>query len=510
MIVPCYPTYNIYSHVAKTTTALGPVCVATSVDKMPEWDAEVIDENNFHYHSMRTSDGKVDHDKLQKLRQADVIGLYGGLTSTIPRLYSIAKKYKEMGAVVIAGGQHFIEETIEEALRSGVDYVVVGEGEEVIQKLLSAISSGVDPEGISGVQYLKNEVIIKTKPAAPITDFSRSPQPDFSLVRSAKITLYPIERIRGCGMECEFCTVKGKPRPSSPERFISQISKLVETRNVRHFFIVDDLFGQQREETIRLCKLLSEYQETIGIRLDFTAQIRLDKAKDDLLLNAMREAGINTVAIGFESPIEEDLQTMNKHIRQEEMINLVKTYHKHGFFIHGMFIFGYPSVNEVASAITIGQRIKLFRSFIRKARIDTIQILLPVPLPGTELRKRLEMQQRIYNVQNVGWEFYDGNFPLFEPQDPNTSEQLLHASQKIMGSFYRFKNLFWVGFHVFSFPAIIIFLYDIRQGWKHWYRRWRNSIIRFGGWLTLKSWRADFKRNHFATKLQQAKALLKS
>ena len=45
------------------------------------------------------------------------------------------------------------------------------------------------------------------------------------------------------------------------------IGILVETKDARHFFIVDDLFGQQRNETIRFCNMLRDYQKNIGRRL---------------------------------------------------------------------------------------------------------------------------------------------------------------------------------------------------------------------------------------------------
>jgi len=46
IVVPAYPTFNIYSRIACKTTALGPVCVATAVREIGGWDVEVIDENN--------------------------------------------------------------------------------------------------------------------------------------------------------------------------------------------------------------------------------------------------------------------------------------------------------------------------------------------------------------------------------------------------------------------------------------------------------------------------------
>src|SRR4030042_1527861 len=85
IVIPAYPAFNIYSHIAKKTTALGPVCVATAINKSGKWDAEVIDENNLRLFGPKASTGAA-HDFLQKTRPADGVGFYGGLTSTIPRL----------------------------------------------------------------------------------------------------------------------------------------------------------------------------------------------------------------------------------------------------------------------------------------------------------------------------------------------------------------------------------------------------------------------------------------
>ncbi|MFA5361719.1 MAG: radical SAM protein [Candidatus Omnitrophota bacterium] len=509
IVIPAFPAFNIYSSIARTTTALGPVCVASVVNEMGGWDVEVIDENNLRLYGPRKDDGGADHGFLQKLRPADVVGLYGGLTSTIPRLYEVARYYKEKGVVIIAGGHHFLEENIGEALRSGIDYVILGEAEETIQELLTALKEKKDVSGIKGIAYLKNGQVMLTPERKPILDFDKYPLPDFSLVRYAKIKLYPVGRIRGCGMDCEFCTVKGKPRCASPERLLENISQLLETRDARHFFIVDDLFGQQREETIRFCNMLRDYQSGLRQRLDLTCQIRLDKALDTELLIAMRQAGINAVAIGFESPIKEELESMKKHVKPEDMIALARIFHKFGFLVHGMFIFGYPLKEGTGFSMTANERIKWYRDFVRKSRIDTIQVLLPIPLPGTELRRRLNAQKRVYSIQDVGWEYYDGNFPLFEPDMPLTAEEMQNSVRKIMGKFYQFRNMFRLGFQIISFPALIFFLHDIRVGWRQWYRPWRNSLLRFGGWFIVKGWTVEFKKGPFSQKLKDAREKLK-
>ncbi|MHC4545146.1 MAG: B12-binding domain-containing radical SAM protein [Planctomycetota bacterium] len=472
---------------------------------MEKWDVEVIDENNLGKFGPRSDTTGADHEFLQRQRPADVVGLYGGLTSTIPRLYQIANFYKKQGIITISGGQHFVEETIPEALSAGIGYIILGEAEETIKELLQAIEGNQDISEIKGIAYLKNGKPVFTAKRESLMDFDKLPLPDFSLVRYAKIKLYPVERIRGCGMNCEFCTVKGRPRHAEPERLLEQISLLVETYNAKSFFIVDDLFGQQRDETIRLCKILADYQRRIGRRLTITVQIRLDKARDQGLLSAMRDADIRTICIGYESPIEEELQAMNKHISSADMLSLTKIFHEYGFLVHGMFIFGYPLEDNSGFKMSVNERAKCYKDFIRKAKIDTVQILLPVPLPGTELRDRLIRQKRIYPLEDIGWEYYDGSFPLFEPDEPLNSEEIQQGCRKIMGRFYQFGYMFLVPVNILSFTRLIFFFHNIRLGWRKWHRPWRNYLIRFGGWITMRRWSSDFKKDAFSTRLQEAK-----
>jgi len=509
MVDPVYPAFNVYSYSARRTTPLGPVCVATAVNEMEGWDVEVIDENNLRWYGPKAEGKGVDHELLERLRPADVVGLYGGLTSTIPRLYEVARFYKNKGAITIAGGQHFAKENIMEALSSGIDYVVIGEGEETVKELLLALSGKKEFNEVKGIAYMRDKNVIYTRERAPIIDFDKLPLPDYSLVRYAHIQVYQVERIRGCGMDCEFCTVKGKPRYASPERLMERISFLLETKDARKFFIVDDLFGQQRVETIRFCNMLRDYQKRVGRRLDLGVQIRLDKAKDPELLSAMREAGINFTAIGLESPIEEELRAMNKRLRPEDMMKFIKIFRNFGFLIHGMFIFGYPVKKDVKFKMSAKERVRCFKNFIRKSKIDTIQVILPVPLPGTELRRRLQEENRIYRLQDVGWEYYDGNFPLFEPDEPMTAEEMQASSMEIMGKMYRFEYAFVVPLNIFSFPYLLFFLHNIKYGWKIWYRSWRQSIIRFAAWITMKKWAGDFKKSDFTSKLKQAREHLR-
>jgi radical SAM superfamily enzyme YgiQ (UPF0313 family) len=508
IIIPAYPAFNIYSRVARATTALGPVTVATAAREMEGWDVEVIDENNYQRSGPVTAAGLPDHEALQQLRPADLVGLYGGLTSTIPRLYELARFYRERSVPTVAGGQHFVEENIAEGLQNGVDVVVRGEGEEALKELLQALEGRLSRENIAGIAFLDGDRVVLTPERMPLSEFDSFPLPDFSLVRYARIRIYPVGRVRGCGMDCEFCTVKGKPRYARVERLLEQFASLYETRGAREFFIVDDLFGQNRRETIRFCNLLRDYQREARTRFHITVQIRLDKAKDAELLQSMLEAGINHLAIGYESPIGEELKAMDKRLNPEDMITLSRLLYKAGFMVHGMFIFGYPLAEGIDFSMPAEERIRRFKKFIKSAQLDTVQVLLPAPLPGTELTRRLKEQNRIFPKDLVGWEYYDGNFPLFIPDAPMTPEEMQASSHRIMGRFYRFKHMFHIGLHILWFPVLFFYLPNLKRGWEKWYRIWANQVTKFGGWLLLRRWYAAFKKDPFSRKLAEAKRIL--
>jgi len=440
MIVPKYPAFNVYSHIAKKTTALGPLCVATSVSKMAGWDVEVIDENNYRFPGPVDQQGLPDHAALQQMRPADAVGFYGGLTCTIPRLMAVARLYKGTGAFTVGGGQH-LEAVPKEALRGGIDVVVNGEGEITVQELLEARDCGRPLEQVPGISFLKDDVPIATSPRAPLEDFEPLPLPDFGLLRFARVKVFPVGRIRGCGMNCEFCAVKGRARCATPEKLLAQMSYLAEGHRARHFFVVDDQFAQDRDQTLRFCRMLHDYQRRMGLRFFMTVQIRLDCARDAELLTAMRNCGIGNLAVGFESPIDEELRAMGKRLKAAEMVELARIYHQHGFLVHGMFIFGYPMRPGFEFRMRSVERVKRFRKFFRKARLDTVQVLLPVPLPGTRLRARLQKQGQVLPNSEIGWEYYDGNFPVIAPDPPLTAEDMHKSMLSLMGGFYRFGRL---------------------------------------------------------------------
>ncbi len=490
IVIPAFSEINIFTRIAKITTALGPIMVATAADKLWGWRVEVIDENNY-CRGPRDKEGLPDHKVLQDENPAAVVGLFCGLSSTMERAWQIAEFYRQQSIITVAGGWH-VHYQPEESLKKGVDIVTHGDAENTIWQILRAIERKEPFSKIPGISFLQDGQV-KTTQSESISDLNNLPFPNFGLLKYAKLKMYPIGRIRGCSKNCEFCSVRGKPNWASAEHLFKIVKWLVETRGAREFFIVDDRLEEDRGGTLDFFMLVSE---KYGRALDFTVQIRLEAAKDTVLLNAMKKAGVRMVCIGYESCLDEELKAMRKGYLSSDMVKWTKIFHSFRFFVHGMFIFGYPLKEKVVS-FSAKERVKRLKKFIRQCQLDTIQVLRPIPIVGTDLRLRMEREGKLFPLEIVPWSKYDGNYVCYRP-DEMTLGELQELPIKIMRRFYDPISFVRIPLKTVFFP----FDYLIR-GWRRWYRGWRNDILKFGGYLLIKRWLRHYGRQSFLKKLRK-------
>lgn len=526
LVIPKFPYFNVYSRVKMPPR--GAVSVATAVTSVEGFTVEIIDENNFK--------GPLDHELIQRERPANIVGFYGGLTSTIPRLYEVASFYQSLGVPTVAGGNH-VNARIEEVLSSGIDAVVMGEGEYTLPELVRAISCGRELSAVSGISFKRGSQVVNTPRRAPIQELDRLPYPDFGLIRDleTRIMFIPLGRTRGCNFVCEFCAVGqhlGHTRSNSPGYVMEEIISSVE-RGWKDFFFTDDNFAQDRDGTAELCKMISEYKQKTGKRLYFSVQVRVDVARDVELLELMREADVETLCIGYESPIEEDLKNMKKGLNLKKLDEYTQTLKKYGFYIHGMFIIGYPTFKDSRCKLDISlpERVERFWQFIKRNDIDTVQVVKPVPLPGTVLEKKLKDENRLYPLTHVGYSKYDGNWLCFEPDSGIDPQDFMLRTE---GLIKRFFNLWMIPKLFYQVPLYPLevglrflsgflgellvnrnrnlgslfrksFAHARRQAW----RKFRNLRLRLGGRIILEKWKKDFESENFFCTLEKARAELK-
>ncbi|MEE9584486.1 MAG: radical SAM protein, partial [Candidatus Brocadiales bacterium] len=510
----------------------GAVSVATAVAQTGRFRVEIIDENNFS--------GSLDHRVIQKESPADFVGLYGGLTSTIPRVYEVASFYQSEGIPTIAGGNH-INAMTKEALSSGVDVAVNGEGEFAVPEALDALSNGDDINNVPGLTIMRDGQAFATPLRLPIQDLDTVPIPDMSLFRDLQTPIHfvPLGRTRGCDFVCEFCAVSqhlGRTRSSSPGYVMEEIVKSVENGK-KVFFVTDDNFAQDRDSTAELCEMIAGYRRKTRKKLYFVVQVRADIARDKRLLELMRAAGVEGLCIGYESPIEEDLKNMKKGLNLKRLDEYTQTLKSCGFFIHGMFILGYPTFRDSRHkmGMSIRERANKFWEFINRNSIDTVQIVKPVPIPGTILSKKLKEENRLFPLELVDYSKYDGNWLCFEPDAGIDPRELMSETERILKRFYSYGSLSKVLYQIPLYPMELTYRVlnrmlprltnpaarcDVRNlsafiqksfadGKRDADRKFRNAKLRLGGRVILERWKRDFRKEGFIDTVDKARAFIK-
>ncbi|MFA5144672.1 MAG: radical SAM protein [Candidatus Omnitrophota bacterium] len=327
-----------------------------------------------------------DYSKLK----ADYIGI-SILTSSARRGYEIAKKFPK--DKVIMGGVHATllpEEAIQFA-----GQVVIGEAEEVIADVV---------EG-----KIKDAFVY----GKPVEDLDSLPYPDFSLIKGfrAPSLITPISTSRGCPFDCSFCSVTKifgrKYRFRSAENVIGELR----SGRSRQFFFCDDNFTANPERTYKLLNLMLKDK----IR-SWSCQVRCDATKDAKLLNLMAEAGCSVVCVGFESINQKTLQAYQKNQTVAQIIDAIRSFHKKKIKVHGMFVLG----GEDDNIKTVWDTVR----FAIKEKIDTMQMSILTPFPGTKVHEFLEKEKRIFSKD---WSLYNGQHIVFFPKLVSARELQSHV-----------------------------------------------------------------------------------
>ncbi|MBD3309972.1 radical SAM protein [Candidatus Woesearchaeota archaeon] len=558
-IIPQYPEhskYNIYGKIRMPP--VGIISVLSQVQHDQNLEVYAIDENN--YVGPKDFMGMPDHGFLQERKQADMVLLYGGMSNSIPRMFSVAKQYKRFGAITIAGGSH-VDALPEEALRSGIDIVVHGEGELIFKKILRAWKQekGLDRNilnKIRGISFLdEHGRHIFTGKGSPITDLDKLEQADLTLIKHLRErwSAIPINRGRGCNFNCEFCVVNrqyGRYKAASVERAFQQVVKYSDL-GYRRFFFTDDNFAQDPDTATELCKMIGDYKRRFRKKIRMIVQVRSEVAEDEKLIEAMRYAGVDMLAIGYESPVDEELKAMKKGVTVEKLTERSRKLSKH-FYLHGMFIFGYPvsTDSEQKTRLTLKQRAKAHARFYKKAKIDTLQVLNAVPLPGSELRARLEKEGRLLPLETVGWDKYDGLFLCYVPEEGASAYELQNLPRLLMKKKYLGNSVIskinysnwmdWAFNATVGFPVLFAVFYTKRfminileekgkkrmeqdkgtdrprlipkrnifhesmvMAWKDIRRIWRNLAIMTYGGRIVKRWFKTYRSSDYSKKIRK-------
>jgi anaerobic magnesium-protoporphyrin IX monomethyl ester cyclase len=373
-IVLVRPKYN--THVITPPLGLGYLASYLKQHHIP---VKIIDalRDNCHTHSLL---------KEIQAEKPDAVGITC-LTDFYPQVVRLSQSLKKRGFKCIIGGVHPTFLPYQTLKQSKADFVVCGQGEIALRKLVKA--KFVD-QNIPGVYSLKNlrkntriskAQVIKNLDNLPFPDWEQlNPRTYSTAPHGAFVKNFPIGSImttRGCPYKCSFCASKNfydrTIKYRSTNNIIQEIKYLINHFGVKEIHFEDDNLTLKRNHIEKLCQAIIKHK--LNISWTCPNGIRADRV-DEPLLRLMKKSGCYLIAFGIESANPQILKNIHKLETLADIKKAIQLTHKVGILSQGFFIFGLPGDTKqtMENSIRFAKQTKLAR-----VHFGTLQIL-----PGTE------------------------------------------------------------------------------------------------------------------------------
>jgi radical SAM superfamily enzyme YgiQ (UPF0313 family) len=322
LVWPKYPdTYWSFSFALKfvskkaSNVPLGLLTVASLLPR--EWNRKLIDLN-------------VSELKDRDIAWADFV-FVSAMSVQSASVAHIIKKCKSLNAKIVAGGPLFTEEYDH---YPEIDHLVLNEAEVTLPKFILDVEKGIPGRKYESVSF---------------ADLTKSPLPDYSLLKINKYATAGIQYSRGCPYDCEFCDITAllghQVRTKSTLQVISELEQLYRMKWKGSVFFVDDNFiGHKGKLKTNLLPAIIDWMDSHGKPFEFLTEASINLADDEELIKLMVKAGFTKVFVGVETPEEICLAECNKpQNRHRDLLNSIKKIQVYGIEVYAGFIVGFDN-----------------------------------------------------------------------------------------------------------------------------------------------------------------------
>lgn len=359
--------------------------------------------------------------------QPDVVGISGNFTCNRSTVIECCIKLKDLdkGLPIVLGG-HYPTNCFTEIFEGGVrtDYVVLGEGEQVMADLVVALGNGdrdyIEKHPNIVVRENIRSGVVKDKKAAIIRNLDSLPSVNYELLDIAEDyicntrnvrTIFERDRpnrsiammtSRGCPNRCVYCAshrVHGrKIRAFSVQRVLNDLEDAVRRYDINALIIEDDLFTFSRKRTIRLCK---EIYRRFGDRffIEFSNGIAVKTLNEECIYWLVK-AGMKQIHLAIESGNQ---YVQDEVIKKKLNLGLVKPVveilRKYDVIIRAFFIIGFP-----------GESIEMMRDtkrFAKEIKVDWAIFSFASPVAGSELYESAKRNNQLVSADSDAATYFD-------------------------------------------------------------------------------------------------------
>ncbi len=336
------------------------------------------------------------------------------------KFFSLELKQRLPNIIIVLGGNMAVSAEIL-LQKTGVDFCVLGEGEEVCCQLFDKVARNISRKefyDIKGLAFLDGARFVNTGYADQLAKEDMF-DVDWDVLDSASIkysfrhvkdmdqqqlkyifnnangrlgsdSISNEERVlnksiayafcsKGCVTRCTFCHRFNKGiRIIPPDIVIARIKKLIERFNVGVVFFSDECFGASSKWLREFCELIKPLNVLWRV-----GGMRVRQISPDIIA-MMKEAGCYSIIYGVEAGSERMLQVMEKRVSLIDNYNAIRWTVEAGLYTVPQLVIGMPgecpeTIKETAEFLSYALTLE------RSQNPKNVSINFAQALPGTPL-----------------------------------------------------------------------------------------------------------------------------
>jgi anaerobic magnesium-protoporphyrin IX monomethyl ester cyclase len=300
---------------------------------------------------------------------------------------------------------------------SSIDFIIRGEGEETILRLIAVLERGQDLETVAGIvlradttpgrrrlmeqSRIPSRQVLAAAPAPVIRDLD-SCRVGWELIDPARYTYYGKRRAvvvqfsRGCPHHCHYCGQHGfwqAWRHRDPVKFAAELARLHRERGVELINFADENPTADRAAWKAFLEAL--ISENVPLILIGTTRAS-DIVRDADILHLYRRAGVARLLLGLESTDDKTLQAIHKGSTKAIDREAIRLMRKHGIISMAAWVAGFAQEKDADYWRTLRQLLEYDP--------DQIQALYATPHSWTPFALQ-EAGHRVVQTDLSRWDY---------------------------------------------------------------------------------------------------------
>jgi anaerobic magnesium-protoporphyrin IX monomethyl ester cyclase len=333
----------------------------------------------------------------------------------------LTRRINKLGIPTVLGGVHVSSLPEQSYEESGADWIVTGEGESAMLKIINGHPKGIVCGELADVRAMPwpdwDEVKLNLYPHAPFGGFTK------------RKPVGTVMTTRGCPYKCTFCAAHniygGGMRWRDPLDVVDEMEYLVKYWGMREINIADDNFTVKKSHAMEVCEELM--RRKIDVVWACENGVRADRI-DEELLRTMKKAGCYKIAVGVESPNPVVLESVQKGEKVSDIEKAISTAKRVGLHVRGCFIVGLPGETKETLHNTA--------LWARNSKLDEANFTMLDVLPGTKMWDDLQGKFK------PDWNKKSFKTPEYIPEGL-TKEDLIAAQREMFRMMYTVPSRAW-------------------------------------------------------------------